>query len=406
MPTINETIEQIKAERRNAWETTGKPLVDIMNTRALSGEEQQTWERVNADFDAAGARIAQLERAAEQERAFAAAPVEVVRGAADPEAGSATAELRSVLVDRTSDSTMLRFTEAEFTRALGSGTGAAGGNTIPTTFLSRLVEPLRDLSSVLQAGPEVIVTESGEDLKWPTVASHGAAVANVGESDTRAGTDPTFGTATLKAYEHSQLIVVPRRLVEDSAIDIEAFVARKIAENIGVSVALKLARGAGTTETAGIVTAATTGKTGATGVGGAPSFDDIIDLFYSVAAPYRANPKASFLVADQAFAGLRKLKNAVDGSYVWTPSVQVGQPDLILGKPAYADANFEYGLGKKSILFGDVSKYLVRFVGGVEVARSDHANFATNGVSFRGILRVDGLLTDASAVKAFAGGAS
>lgn len=401
MTNINDTIEQIKAERRRLWETEGKPLADIAATRSLSAEETQTWERVNADFDAAGQRISAMERAAAQERAFAAAG-DAVRDLPD----ETVSELRAVLVERTRESMQLRFTGQELTRALASGTASAGGNTIPTTFLSQLIEPLRDLSSVLAAGATIITTESGEDIKIPTLATPGAAVANVAESATRAGTDPTFGQLTLKAYEHAQLINAPRRLVEDSAVDIEGLVARLIAENIGVSLAGKLATGAGTTETAGIATAATAGKTGATGVF-APTFDDVIDLFHSVSAPYRASSSAAFLASDGVLASLRKLKATGTGEYLWQPSVQVGQPDLILGKPVYPDANIAApAAGAKSLIFGDISRYWVRFVNSIEIARSDHANFATNGVAFRGLLRADGLLTDASAAKAFVGGAA
>lgn len=400
-----DAIRSLKEQRQNIFQTEMVPLRDVAATRTLTADEQQTWDRVDAEIGERSARITQLERAYEQERAFAVAPD--ATPAADARETGIGAELRAVLIEGTQRSMMVGFTEAEFTRALSSGTAPAGGNTIPTpTFLSRLTEPLRDMSSVLQAGPEIIVTESGEDLKWPTVATHGAAQANVAESATRAGVDPTFGTATLKAYEHSQLIVVPRRLVEDSAVDIEGYVARKIAENVGVSLAAKLAVGAGTTETSGIVTSATSGKTGANGVVGAASFDDIIDLMYSVAAPYRSTPRSAFLIADALLPSLRKQKSGVSGEYLWQPSVQVGQPDTILGKPMYPDANMESGLGKRSVVFGDISKYIVRFVGGIEISRSDDAYFASNGVAFRGIMRADGLLSDGSAVKAFTGGAA
>ena len=399
-----DAIRELKEQRQNIFQTEMVPLRDIAAQRALTAEEQQTWDRVDGDIGERSARIAQLERAFEQERDFAVTPDATPE--ADVRETGVAADLRSVLVEGTQRSMNVGFNQAEITRALASGTPSAGGNTIPAaTFLARLTEPLRDQSSVLQAGATVIVTESGEDLKWPTVATHGAAVADVAESANRAGTDPTFGLATIKAYEHSQLIVVPRRLVEDSAIDIEAFVARKIGENVGYSIGAKLAIGAGTTTTEGIATAATSGKTGVGGVGGAPSFDDIIDVLYSVAAPYRNTPTSAFIVADAALPGLRKVKSALSGEYVWQPSVQVGQPDTILGKALFPDAHMEYGVGKKSILFGDISKYIVRFVGGIEIARSEEAYFASNGVGFRGILRADGLLEDTAAVKAFTGGA-
>ncbi|WAC68902.1 phage major capsid protein [Microbacterium sp. SL75] len=405
MTETMDALRTLREERQNLFLTEMAPLRDLAAQRSLSAEESEKWERVDREIGLRTARIDQVERAYEQERAFGAAPE--ARPDADRRENGLASELRGLLsADPTQRRANVSFTEAEFQRALSSGTATAGGNTIPTTFLNRLTEPLRDMSSVLQAGPTVIVTESGEELPWPTVSGHGSANANVGESDTRAGSDPTFGKTSIKAYEHSQLIVVPRRLIEDAAIDIEAFVARKIAENVGVSLAAKLAIGTGVNETQGLVTAATAGKTGATGVGGAATFDDVIDLFYSLAAPYRATPRSGFIVADAALPSLRKAKATGSGEYLWAPSVQVGQPDTLLGKAMYPDANMQFGLGKKSMVFGDVSKYIVRLVGSIEIARSEERYFESNQVAFRGILRGDGLLEDASAVKAFQGGAS
>jgi HK97 family phage major capsid protein len=404
MTILVENIQRLLDERANAWRTAGQPLADIAAERAFTAEEQERFDRASADFTSMTHRINALTQQREQERA-ADQYADALGGAGD-QRHSVEAELRAVLVERTQESMEYRFTDADFQRVLASGTPSAGGNVIPTTFLDRFIEPLRDLSSVLSAGATIWTTESGEDMPFPTLTDPGAAQANVAESATRGGTDPAFGKLTLKAYEHSQLIVAPRRLVQDSAIDLEGLIARLLAENIGQSLASKLAIGSGTNETAGIATASTVGKTGGTGLGGGATFDDVIDLVGSVKAPYRIARTTGFLMADQQLTRLRKEKANGTGEYLWTPSVQVGMPDLILGKPVFADANLEYGLGKKSIIFGDISRYWVRLVGSIEVARSEHANFATNGTAFRGILRADGLLTDAGSVKAFSGGAS
>ena len=106
-------------------------------------------------------------------------------------------------------------------------------------------------------------------------------------------------------------------------------------------------------------------------------------------------------------AAIRKIKDQ-QGQYLWAPSLQVGQPDTLLGKPVYTDPNIAgVGLGAKSVLFGDLSAYYVRFAGGVRFERSDDFDFDHDLVTFRALLRADGLLADQTgAVKYFAGGAS
>lgn len=401
MTIVRENIKRLLDERANAWETTGKPLVDIAAERTFTAEEQETWTRAEEAFTGYSQRIKALELQLEQERAIAdfAAALQsdvAVRVAFET-------ELRSVLVERSNPFVDLRFTGKELTRALSVGTPTAGGNTVPKGFLEELIVPLRNFASVLAAGARIITTASGNEIEIPRLATPGAAATQT-EATQLTGTDPTFDKVSLKAYKFGDYRGVSKELIEDSAIDIEGLIGDLIAENIGLLLGGKLAVGTGTGETAGIITAATVGKTGATGVAGAFTFDDLIDLLYSVTAPYRVN--GAWLFSDQALAMARKLKGT-DGQYIWSPSVQVGEPDLILGKPVFTDANMVApGLNAKPVGFGDVSRYWVRFVNQLRVERSEHALFGSDQVAFRGVLRADGVLTDLGAFKTFRGGAS
>lgn len=404
MAIVMENIKRLLNERANAWETSGKDLADIASERAFTAEEAEKFERASADFDSYTQRIRSLELSVEQERAVADFGA-MLKDDAQVRTALIT-ELRSVLVERASNATEFEFTGRDMTAAvrnLSVGTTTAGGNTVAPEFLAELIRPLRNFASVLGAGARIITTATGADLPVPSLTSFGAA-AVVTEATQIGGTDPAFGQKLLKGYRFGQYMGLSHDLIEDSAIDIEALVVSLIGENIGALLGQKLAVGAGTTETAGLFTAATVGKTGATGVTGAFTFDDIIDVLYSVAAPYRVN--GSFIMADAAIANARKLKDTT-GQYLWQPATQVGQPDLLLGKPLFTDAYVSNpGLGAKPFGFGDVSRYWVRFVNSLRIERSEHALFGSDQVAFRGVLRADGILTDASAFKVFAGAAS
>lgn len=401
MTILMDNLKTLLDERARDWETEGKPLADIAAERDFTAEEQEKFDRASAAFDSYAQRIKAIELTIEQERAVENL-ADMLKSDSAVRAAFET-ELRSVLVTREKSETVFEFTGKQMTRALSVGTDSAGGNTAAPEFLAELIRPLRNFASVLNAGARVITTSNGNELTVPTLLTPGAATTTA-EAGTMGGTDPTFGQKTLKAYRHDQLIKVSRELIEDSAIDIEALIAVLIGENIGARLGGKLSVGAGTTETAGLITASTVGKTGATGVTGAFTFDDLIDLHYSVSAPYRVN--GAWLFADTALAAARKLKGS-DGQYIWSPSVQVGQPDLVLGKPVFTDAYMDApGLGKLPIGFGDVSRYWVRIVNSLAIERSDHVAFNTGEVAFRGVLRADGVLTDASAFKTFKGGAS
>lgn len=402
MAIATENIKRLLDERANAWETTGKPLADIAAEREFTAEEREKFERATEAFDGYTQRIKALELTAEQERA-----VEDFGRMLKDDTNVRKAfitELRSVLVERASVMGDFKFTGRDVNAAvrnLSVGSPTAGGNTAAPEFLAELIRPLRDFSSVLAAGARIITTSHGNELIIPSLTSAGAA-AMATEGNQIGGTDPKFGQQTLKSYKFGQYLGLSRELIDDSAIDIEALVISLIGENIGGLLGKQLAVGTGSAETAGLFTAATVGKTG-TAAGGGFTFDDIIDVLYSVTAPYRVN--GSWIFADTALAAARKLKDQ-NGQYLWQPSVQVGQPDLILGKPVHTDAYVDGpGAGAKPFGFGDVSRYWVRLVNSLRIERSEHALFGSDQVAFRGVLRADGALTDASAFKTFAGAA-
>lgn len=127
------------------------------------------------------------------------------------------------------------------------------------------------------------------------------------------------------------------------------------------------------------------------------SFDDMIELFYSVKSPYRK--KAVWVLNEQTVKVLRKLKDNT-GNYIWQPAVSSGLPDTILNRPyvtsVYAPVS---AAGAKPIAFGDLSYYWIADRQGRSLKRLDEL-FAMNGqVGFLASQRVDGKLILPEAVK-------
>jgi HK97 family phage major capsid protein len=216
----------------------------------------------------------------------------------------------------------------------------------------------------------------------------------------------------LDAFKYAHLIKVSSELLADTGVDIEGYLAAESGRALGNALGAALVTGDGSGDPNGVHTASTTGVTGGNGLGGGfgvqdnagEGFDDLIDLFYSVKAPYRASSACHWMMADSTAAVVRKLKTST-GEYAWQPSVVAGQPDVILGKPVIIDPNVPaVAENAKSILFGDFSTYFVRLAGGVRFERSDDFAFDTDVVTFRAIVRGDGDLADTSAIKGFVGG--
>ncbi|MGC5330990.1 phage major capsid protein [Micromonospora sp. DT62] len=410
---MSEIANRLRERRNNVWEQA-KGLADRVadENRNFTGEEQRQWDELNAELDGIDSRIKSViegeKRAQDTEAEFARFRGEPKR---QESRGQESAELRSVLLGEVGAArtyTVRPEGQVDY-RDLLKGTAASGGNTVPTSFYHRLMVHAVESSGVLQAGPFILNTSSGENLEIPKTTAHSTATL-VGEAAAIPESDPTFGKVTLGAYKYGLLLQVSRELASDTGVDLEGYLAKQAGQALGRKFGEHLVSGTGTNQPRGLMTDATVGVTGPTGT--ATGFgtqntvgqggDLLIDLYHSVISPYRASPSCGWLMRDSTAAALRKLKNS-QGDYIWQPSLVAGQPDTILGKPVFIDPNMPaVGAGNKSILFGDLSAYFVRLVGGVEFVRSDEYAFNTDMITYRAIMRGDAALVDLTgAVKVF-----
>jgi HK97 family phage major capsid protein len=147
-----------------------------------------------------------------------------------------------------------------------------------------------------------------------------------------------------------------------------------------------------------------TAVTGANGGTGIFSYDDLLDLEYSVDGLYAANG-AAWMMRRATIGRARKLKST-GGDYLWQPSGIVGEPSTLDGYPVIENpAMSAVGTGLLSAAFGDFSAFYIRDVGSVRLTRSDDRYFDTDEVAWKATLRTDsGLIDLTGAIKAYRGG--
>lgn len=278
-------------------------------------------------------------------------------------------------------------------RTLMATSGNYGSQTIPAAFLPRWEWALLAFANMRNVAT-VIRTDSGAALTIPTANDTGNKGGIVSEN-TQITTETAVGTSsvTLNAYVYSSYFVkVSWELMQDSAFNLPAYVGAACGERIGRIQADHFTTGTNSSQPNGIVTAATLGKTAAAAY--AITFDEIMDLFHSVDPAYRLG--AGWMMHDGIVKYLRKLKDG-DNQYLWQPGVQMGVPDMILGKPVTINQSMQATLlgSKKTVLFGDFSKYLIRDVTDLRVLRLDErfADYMQTG--FIAFQRTDADLLDA-----------
>ncbi len=379
-------------------ETEIRSIFDAADGRDLTSEELASVDRLDGEVRSLGDRVAELMEQEQRSRDAAdalarLAPLDESDGGADVD--DVGAQLRSFL--RGEQRSVVVAPER---RDLVKGTATAGGNTVPTTFYGRLVEHMVEVSGVLAAGPTLLETASGESIEVPTTTAFSTA-ALTAEAAAIAESDPAFAKRTLGAYKYGATIQVSRELIDDTAVDLLGFIAAQAGRAVGNALGAALVTGSGSSQPAGVATQATAGKTGAATT---PTTDDLIDLMYSVISPYRASSSCCWMFRDATAAHLRKLKDD-NGQYLWQPSLVLGQPDMLLGKPVATDPNVAAAdNSSKSVLFGDFSAYWVRLAGGVRFERSDDFAFSSDLVTFKVVARADGMTVDQTgAIKAFVG---
>ena len=407
MSEIKNLIEQ----RQGIW-AQAKTLLDSAESenRDLSAEEQGSYDKMTGDLTSLRARIDRMVERNETDKDITESLRSLGLNSTEGQPGGAdlTEQFRDLAKRRVSEVNISArdFGKALESRALAKGAAATGGATVPTAFYDRLVEHMIESSGLMQLGPTVINTTGGETLQVPVTTSYGAA-ALYAEAAAIGGTDPAFAQRSLGAYKYGQLVLVARELIEDSAFDLAGFIAKVAGRNVGLALGAHLVTGSGVAQPTGVITSATTGVTGAAAVTGAFSADNLIDLMFSVIAPYRNSSSAGWLVKDSTLGAIRKLKDGAS-RYLFEPAAIVGQPDSFLGKPIQTDPNVAaVALGAKSVAFGDFSAYFVRMAGGVRFERSDDFKFDTDQVAFRAVIRADGVTADQTgAIKVFTGNAA
>jgi len=380
--------KQVEAKAK-AWHEA-KALLDSAEGRALTGEEEATYQEMTNVINRANEVIEMEQREAKVAEAMQSATVDfagasALNGDAEILRKMAAGEIRG----------------HEFRAITGSSTGAP----VPTSFYEEIVKVARLVNPLLEYAT-VINTAGGENLQIPSQATFSTATI-VGQGVSIGTSEPTFNAfTTLGAYKFSALAQLSRELIADSGVNIVAFLAEQFGNAFGYAIADKIVNGTGSVENTGFLAVAGTGVTGSTGVSGAFTADNVIDLIYSLDGSLRQRPSFAMLANATSIAALRKLKDTA-GNYVFQVGDSKDRRDLVLGVPVIeTPAMPSAGTGVNSLAVGDLKSLYIRNAGGLQIDRSDDYAFGNDLATWRATWRLDSALVQKSNIKKFKGGAS
>lgn len=389
---MSQTLE-LREKRAKAWEAA-KAFLDAKakDGAFASAEDAATYDRMEQEVMDLGKQIDRLERQAAIDAELAKATSTPItnqpNGKADGDSkqGRASDEYKRAFWNG-----MRNKMSYEVQNALSIGTDSEGGYLVPDEYERKLVQALED-EVFFRSLANVIKTSSG-DRKIPIVTSKGEA-AWIDEGGQFPESDDSFGQTSIGAYKLATMIKISDELLNDSVFNIENYISKEFARRIGTKEEEAFFVGDGKGKPEGLFGSADLGVTAATVN---ITFDDVMDLFYSLRAPYRK--KATWLLNDSTVKAIRKLKDG-NGNYIWQPSVRDGEPDRILNRP-YRTSIYvpELAAGNRVMAFGDYSYYWIADRQGRSFKRLNELYATTGQVGFLACERVDGKLILSEAVK-------
>lgn len=271
-------------------------------------------------------------------------------------------------------------------------TTTAGGYMVPEGFVPQLERAMLAFGNVMGVA-DVLRTESGNDLPWPTINF----TSNAGEAkaiNTAALDDkPAVGQTVFKAFKYdSKMILVPWELMQDSAFNMEAVISEGIGEIMGRLMNVQLTTGVGTTTPKGIVTCAVAGNTAASQT--AIAADELLTLEHSVDPAYRDPAyNCGFMSNDATVLHIKQMKDG-QGRYLF--------PEMRTATPTFD--GFPWNINQQvasiahsavPVIFGAFRKYKVRLVSEIRLRVLNERYAELDQTGFIAWVRFDGNIVDA-----------
>ena len=274
---------------------------------------------------------------------------------------------------------------------LKEGSDGSGGYLVPDTYDDRLMQALKQKNVLRQIATIVPITQK---LTIP-VSLGGENASWMPENEPYTFCEAEFGEIEIDAYKLGSSILVSDELLEDGGVDLEKYIEEAFTYRIGNAEESAFIRGDGNGKPIGLIHQASVGKV--TDEIGKISADDLVDMEFSLAEPYRKN--AVWVMSNDAYCRLGQLQH-YRGNPIWSNGLEEKKPMKLFGYPVYICNHMDdVTPGSIPVMFGDFSYY---WIGdrGKRVIKRLVERYADHGqVAFITTERVDAKLVLPEAIK-------
>jgi HK97 family phage major capsid protein len=371
--------------------------------RGMNADEQERFEKSNADFEEIEKQIENLERL--EKITSAREENEAQR----QEQRSEEPKYLDVFLKHFRKQNLSNEERAILNRGTNTITTTTSGTTyggynVPIELMNEIDIALLAFGGMMNVS-RIVTTAGGGTLNWPTLDDTSAKAVIVAEAGSTTVQDMTFGRVQFGAYTYRDLVKLSLEFLQDEATNVVGELGSLLGIRFARALNEHFTTGDGSSKPTGFVGSAGT-VTGASA--SAITADDIFDLLHGVDPAYRGMPSAAFMMNDSTLKAIKKLTiGTSDDRPLWVPSLRDGEPSTLLGKPYVINQDMaDIGASAKPIAFGDWSKYIIRRVREVNIRRLDERFADDLSVGFLAFARYDGKLINTSAIKVLAQPAS
>lgn len=406
------TLAELKQKRaRIAAEM--RTFHDAQGETAWGDEQRSKWDGMKADLKRLDEQIQREEELRDTEQRYVednagklAAEAAAAAGNGSPDeqrtqafikfvrhgAGELTSEERKMLLEA---------------RAQGVTGPEKGGYTVPTTFLAKVQESMKQYGGIASVA-QVLVTDGGNPIEWPTSDGTNDEGELIGENTDAGEKDVEFGMDALGAHKlTSKVIRVSNELLSDSGIDMETYLAGRIASRIGRAESRLIVMGTGTGSPAqpkGLAASVSVGKQ--TTAAGAFTWKEVNGLIHSIDPAYRNAPKFRLAFNDATLQALEEMEDG-NGRPLWIPGLDSNAPARLLKYQYVIDQAIpSVAAGAKFMFAGDFDQFILRRVRYMVLKRLVERYAEYDQTGFLAFHRFGCVLQDTAAIKALQGKAA
>lgn len=264
-------------------------------------------------------------------------------------------------------------------------------------FMGQLEHALKAHSAMMMVS-QVMVTDHGRPMGWPTLDDTANEGVQIGENQESSDSDLDFRAQMFAAYKFgSGVIKASHELVRDSAVGLAGEIGKALGTRLGRIINKRATIGTGAATITGVVNRATVGHETASNT--AIAFDELIELQGSLEPSYREvnGRNIRWMMHNDTATLVRRLKDG-QGRYLWQESNEEGQPATLLGDPVSINNHMPtVAPGVRPILYGDFNHYKLRIVNAIRFRQLTERYAEKDQIGFLSFLEADGNLLSPSA---------